>query len=101
MSGSPSLKHSVPNPNLYEETDHLAMRPISGHGRMGGRRPRIHVSVSIIVLGGKHECKLWCIIGRPSLGMLAAAGGAELLPAFCASSVAPPVGVAMLDKLEV
>jgi hypothetical protein len=32
VSGSLSRKHSAPNPNLNDETDHLARCPMSGHG---------------------------------------------------------------------
>lgn len=50
VSGSPSLKHSAPKPNLYEETDHLAMRPISGHGRMGGTRAGFLLSIRTMII---------------------------------------------------
>jgi hypothetical protein len=53
----------------------------------------------MIIPGGKHECKLWCIMGTPSLGILAAADGAGLV-AFCTSLGALPAGVAMLVALE-
>jgi hypothetical protein len=36
VSGSWSCKHSGPNPNLNEETDHFAKWPMSGHGSTGG-----------------------------------------------------------------
>lgn len=41
VSGSPSRRHSGPNPNLYDDTDHFARYPMSGHGRTGGRRPSL------------------------------------------------------------
>lgn len=37
VSGSASCKHSAPNPNLNEETDHFACEEILGQGRIGGR----------------------------------------------------------------
>lgn len=33
VSGSPSRRHSTPNPNLLDETDHLAREEISGQGK--------------------------------------------------------------------
>ena len=39
VSGSSSCRHSGPNPNLNDETDHLARWPMSGHGNAGGCLP--------------------------------------------------------------
>ena len=36
VSASWSCRHSGPNPNLNEDTDHLARWPMSGHGSTGG-----------------------------------------------------------------
>lgn len=36
VSGSSSRRHSAPNPNLKDETDHLARAEMSGQGRCGG-----------------------------------------------------------------
>lgn len=36
VSGSSSRRHSVPNPYLYEETDHLACDDISGNNSSSG-----------------------------------------------------------------
>jgi hypothetical protein len=36
VSASWSCRHSGPNPNLNEDTDHLARCPMSGHGSTGG-----------------------------------------------------------------
>ena len=35
VSGSSSLRHSGPKPNLYDNTLHFARCPMSGHGKMG------------------------------------------------------------------
>lgn len=56
------------------------------------------VSVPSGVTGSDHDCKHWCMIGRPSLGMVLvdAADGVGLVAAFCASLRVPPMGAAML-----
>lgn len=35
VSGSPSRRHSAPNPNLYEDTDHFPRLDMSGQGKVG------------------------------------------------------------------
>ena len=46
------------------------------------------------------SCELWCMMGMPSLGILAAADGAGLMP-FCTSLRAVSVGVAMLVEPKI
>ena len=70
VSGSSSVRHSGPKPNLKDDTDHLARCPMSGHSRRGGNLPVCNVrcsqKTSIWVRGESGRRGRW--LGGPRMG---------------------------------